>query len=296
MATLHKLAGWAKDLLREMDRARTLGLAAETAFWLFLSLVPLAAVAGILAAKLALANWQAVVPWFSAMPLAARELVSNELANVSAWSGGSVGITGVAVFVWLASSGVHAIFDAMELEIGVTRPWWKKRLLAIATCVALSIGVALLAFIGPGLDALEKFVGGLAIVGSSLVLAVLRALVGVAVAFGMVAGLYWVGVPRGVKKCVPVVPGAALAVSLQIALGVGYRLYLTKAGDGGAYQAGLAVIGVTLTALYLLSAALLTGVVLNQWLGCQRGTLKKVASVALCAATPVRQNGDAPGT
>ena len=39
---------WLDPILRGVDRARTLGLAAEMSFWLFLSLVPLAAVAGLL--------------------------------------------------------------------------------------------------------------------------------------------------------------------------------------------------------------------------------------------------------
>ena len=68
----------------------------------------------------------------------------------------------------------------------------------------------------------------------------------------------------------PIVPGAIVAVLLQTALGVGYGLYVRRAGDSGAYQAGLAVIGVTLMALYLLCVALLVGVEVNQILGTRR--------------------------
>jgi membrane protein len=277
-------ASLAKELFKEMDKARTFGLAAETAFWLFLSLVPLAAVAGLLAAKLALANWQTVVPFFSELPPAARELVAKELGNVSAWGGGSVGITGVAVFIWLASSGIHSIFDSLELQTGSERPWWKKRLIALGTCVAFSIGVAVLTFIGPGIQAMERLVGVVPI-GSSVLVQILRAVIGIGITFGMVSTLYWIGVPPRVRKQMPILPGAALAVSLQILLGIGYRIYLSTAGDGGAYQAGLAVIGVTLTALYLLSTALLAGAVLNRWIGCRRGTLES-ARPGTCSSSP----------
>jgi len=291
---LRHAASVVKDLIKEMDRARTFGLAAETAFWLFLSLVPLAAVAGVLAAKLALANWQAVVPFLSQMPPAVRELVMKELGNVSAWSGGSVGVTGVVIFVWLASSGVHSIFDSLELQTGSERPWWKKRLLALATCVAFSIGVAMIAFIGPGILAIESLLGRVPVVGSSVLVQILRALIGVAISFGMVVALYWIGVPRRVRRQMPILPGAILAVSMEIALGIMYRLYLSTMGDGGAYQAGLAVIGVTLTALYLLATALLAGAVLNRWIGCRRGTLAQSARPGTCSSSSQEQKRE-PG-
>ncbi len=68
----------------------------------------------------------------------------------------------------------------------------------------------------------------------------------------------------------PLVPGALLAIGLQTVLGFGYAFYVKQAGDGGAYQAGLATIGVTLMALYLFSVALLVGVEVNRTLGERR--------------------------
>ena len=50
------------SLLKRLDDNRALGLAAEMAFWLFLSLLPLAAVAGGAAAKLAVGNWSITAP------------------------------------------------------------------------------------------------------------------------------------------------------------------------------------------------------------------------------------------
>ena len=47
-----------RELLRRASRMRVLGIAAELAFWLFLALVPLATVAGIAAAKLAVGDLQ----------------------------------------------------------------------------------------------------------------------------------------------------------------------------------------------------------------------------------------------
>jgi uncharacterized BrkB/YihY/UPF0761 family membrane protein len=62
-------------------------------------------------------------------------------------------------------------------------------------------------------------------------------------------------------------PGALLAIGLQIIIGFVYGIYIKTAGDGGAYQAGLASIGVTLMALYLFCVVMLVGIEVNQMLG-----------------------------
>src|SRR5882672_3487458 len=143
---------WLRDLYVCLDRTRTFGLAAQTAFWLFLSLIPLAAVAGLAAARISSEHWDRVNPLLRSLPVATRGLIQSELVKVSSWNGGTVSITAAIVFVWLGSSGIHALFDALELETGASRPWWKKRALSIATCFGLSITVAILAVLGPGLE------------------------------------------------------------------------------------------------------------------------------------------------
>jgi uncharacterized BrkB/YihY/UPF0761 family membrane protein len=52
-------------------------------------------------------------------------------------------------------------------------------------------------------------------------------------------------------------------VFLVGAVGFGYRSYLATVGDGSVYQAGLSVVVITLTALFLFSVALLLGLAVN---------------------------------
>ena len=85
--------------------------------------------------------------------------------------------------------------------------------------------------------------------------------------FGYVCGLYWIGVPPHARGRLPILPGAAVAVAMQVALRFGYGYYVARFSNGAAYSAGLAVIGLTLTALYLFAVALLTGAVVNRKLG-----------------------------
>ena len=265
---------WLKDFIGELERSRTTGMAAEMAFWLFLSLVPLAAVAGLVVAKVAVSS-EDVTALLASLPAETRDLVSRQLKHVAGWNGGSVAAPAALVFVWLASGGIHAVFDVLEVKAGASRPWWKKRALALASCVALSLGTAIIAIVATGLNGFLAFLRGTMPIAQlesragmkGILDSVLRLGVGGLTALGLVAGLYLVGIPRVARKRTPVLPGAMVAVALQAALGYGYIFYLSKVGARSAYQAGLSIIGVTMIALYLLSVALLVGAELNHVVG-----------------------------
>jgi membrane protein len=272
-----KVLGCVREMFAGMQKVRSFGLAAEVSFWLFLSLIPLAAVAGLVAAKLAVGNASTLESGLATFPPAVRELIVGQVARVAAWNGGAVAPVAAGIFVWLASSGVHAVFDVLEVQTGAReRPWWKKRLLAIATCIGFSIGVAVVALLMTGIGWITHLAGEAipepleAISKWSIVGKVIRLILGAILAFGLVAGLYWVGVPRGAQTRCPIAPGAALAVVLQILLGYGYGFYISRAGRGDAYLAGLAVIGLTMMTLYLFSTALLVGAQLNRVIAARR--------------------------
>lgn len=270
---------WIKIVFGNIGRSRTFGIAAEMAFWLFLSLLPLAAVAGLVVARFAMHDGGALGGFLNTLPPAVRELLTKELANVSAWNEGAVAPAAAATFVWLASSGVHAVFDGLEIETEATaRPWWKKRLLSIGACVALSVGVALIALFSVGLGFVRKFATDAVplVAMPGVVSVVVRTAISFVIAVAMVCGLYAVGLPPRARKRMPLIPGAIVAVVLQTALGIAYGVYIRRAGDGGAYQAGLAAIGITLMALYLLCIALLVGVEVNQIVGARRMLMASV--------------------
>jgi|CZKU01.1.fsa_nt_gi membrane protein len=271
MSSVATLVGRAREWLDPMwagiARARTLGLAAEMSFWLFLSLVPLAAVAGLVAARAASHGAEAARTLLSSVPPDARALVSAQVAQVAQWSGRKVAPVAIAMFLWLAASGLHSMFDALEVQAGAARPWWKKRALAVGSCVGLSVGVAVLGFIALGLGALQAVAGRAiphAALEGTIAGFVVRGAFALAVAIAMVAALYRVGIPREARRRVPVMPGALLAVAMITALGWGYRFYVSATGTGDAYQGSLAVIGITLMTLWLFSLALLLGVELNK--------------------------------
>ncbi len=257
---------WLDPILRGVIRARTVGLAAEMSFWLFLSLVPLAAVAGLVAARLATSRALMAGSFLSTAPPEARTLIKGQVETVAHWNG-KVAPVALSVFIWLASNGVHAVFDALEVQSGTTRPWWKKRLLAMATCAGLSIGIAMLGLLAVGLDRVQALAGRavpLAGAGASLANDLARLVTGSAISVAMVVALYRVGIPREARHRTPILPGALLAAALLAGLGSGYRLYVSNMGVGDAYMGSLAVIGVTMMTLWLFSIAILLGAELNR--------------------------------
>jgi membrane protein len=258
---------WTKTFVRQIIVSRTLGMAAEMAFWLFLSLIPLAVVTGLVAAKIAV-NSSDVTAMVDSLPPETRHLVGKQLHHVAGWKGHAVGAPAAVVFFWLASGGLHSVFDLLEVQAGVARPWWKRRLLALGACVGLSVGVAVIAVVAGGLRRMLGLVHGtVALAGfqheAGAIDSVIRGTLGLVTAVGLVAGLYFIGVPRKARRRASVLPGALLAVGLQASLGYGYVFYLSKVGVDSAYQAGLSIIGVTMIALYLFSIALLVGAELN---------------------------------
>jgi membrane protein len=265
--TLHRIGRVTSLLWAHLGRTRTLGLAAEMSFWLFSSLLPLAAVAAYVAARLALHDWSLVAPILASMPSDAQSVLTGELARVSAWNGGAVTPLAGVLFVWFASTGVHSIFDAFEAQTGASRSWVVKRLIAIGCCAALSCACAAIALLG---SAIAWGVHVIAGDHGALASRLLQGLFGVVLLYALIAGLYRVGLPYAVRREIPLVPGTILVVVLELALGLGYRFYISTLGNGGAYLAGLAVIAVTMTTIYLFSVSILVGLGLSQILGTLR--------------------------
>lgn len=250
----------------EVARSKLIDVASAAAFWLFLSLLPIATVAGMAVAKIQHADVSLFGPLLESLPHETRELIERELGRVASWKGGTVGPISALVFLWLASSGIHAILDAFDATTECERSWIRKRLVSIALCIALSIAIA----------AFGLFVGLVvrgALASSLLAYAPIRFVFAFAIEIVLIAGLFAGGIARSCKARMPLLPGALLAATLNVVLGFGYVQWIRVMGTGGAYQAGLATIGVTLTALWLFVLALLFGVVLNKLLGTRRASI-----------------------
>jgi membrane protein len=262
---------WLRELYDDLDRARTFGLAAQTAFWFFLSLIPLLAVAGLVAARLTLANWTELAPVLGNLPTSTQLLIRRELDAVSQWRGGTIGITGAGTFVWLASTGFDAIFQAFEVQSNRPRSWWRRRLLAIGTCLGLALVVPALAVLGLGL---ERVTHGFRM---DFWTRVARFALSFAIAAGYHSALYWVGIPSPARTLGTILPGALAAVGLQAAMSFGYALYLSRFTHQAVYGAGLGIVAATLMALYLSALSLLIGAAVTRKLAARRAAPERAA-------------------
>jgi membrane protein len=164
--------GW-RELLRRtvaaIDEDNCLGLAAQLAFYSLLSLFPallfVVAMIGYLPIEDVLTTTLEALG-----AIAPREvllLLRMQLDEIARGDHGSLLTLGIAGAVWSSSAAMVAVIDARNraYDFGERRPWWKRRVMAVALTLALSIFiVAALAFvmIGPDLAQLVAAWFGLA--------------------------------------------------------------------------------------------------------------------------------------
>ena len=89
-------------------------------------------------------------------------------------------------------------------------------------------------------------------------------LAGLALGVALVAALFWLGTPKRHDRGRRILPGAVAAVTLHAIFGRVIQAYVTTLGDGSAYSAGLAGIGVTLLGMFFVCLALLLGLAINR--------------------------------
>lgn len=242
-----------KTVLTALDERRTFGVAAEMSFWLFCSLLPLAYSAMAIVVLVDRASVANLASLFSAVPDDTKQLISRELGSVLE-KHATPSVVTILLGIWLASSGLHAIFDGFDAQLGTSTPWLQKRLRSLGGCVALSIGTAVVGFV-------VRYTGQI-LHGTPAVL--FGAVVVAGVLYLVVAGLYLLGIPSASQTKLPRAPGTVVVVGVVAVVAFGYKMYLRYFGDGSAFQAGLSVVVTTLTGLYLFSVALLLGLYVNQ--------------------------------
>jgi membrane protein len=119
------------------------------AFHFFLSLLPLLVFVGYVVGLIARRRGVDAVlsPVLDNLPDTAAIVVKKEVERLAGSGGAALGPVAAATFLWIASGGTHGLMNAVENVVGAPRrPWWKKRVLAVAWVVALLGAFALAAF------------------------------------------------------------------------------------------------------------------------------------------------------
>jgi membrane protein len=203
-----------------------------------------------------------------ALPTESAALLDGTVRGVVRTPNGRLLALSLAGTTWAATGGVNALTHALNRAYGVreTRAWLRVRLRAMAITLlaaALVIVGTLSLLVGPSLvdrAATLLHLGA----GPARVYAWLRWPSIVLTVWLALALLYW-ACPNVPQRFRSVMPGAALAVPLWIALSLAFNLYLDHLGAGtfdrtyGALGAGM----VLLVWLYLVASIVLVGGMLN---------------------------------
>lgn len=248
------------------------GRAAQLSYYFLLSLFPLliclSALLGYFFAAETRLEQRLLEYLGSMMPRAAFDVVRATADDLLRTRGGGKFSFGLLVALWLASSGMEAVIEGLNVAFQVeeARPWWRRRIVALGltVTVALLAGCALgLALAGSaGGKSLTDFMGlgeflsplgrGVQWIASMLFLLFAIALV------------YFLGPNLKARRRGQVIlPGAIVALIGWMTASAGLRFYLDYFSTFGRTYGSLGAVIALLLWLYLTGAALLLGAEIN---------------------------------
>ena len=228
---------------------RLLLVAAGTTFFLLLALFPALAafvsLYGFVADPGTIAEHIAFLG--GVLPSGGMEIISGQLQSLADQNSSALSVgflSGLAIALWSANSGIKSLFEGMNVAYGETekRGFVKLNLLSLAfTLGAIVIGIGLIASVGvvPALLALLRLDGWAEILISVLRWPLLLLMVGA----GMIV-IYRYGPSRERAKWRWLTWGGVVATVVWVAASIGFSFYLQNFADYNATYGTLgAVIG-----------------------------------------------------
>jgi membrane protein len=252
----------AKQTWGALGQHDTLNQAAVVAFYAMLGLVPFLGL--ILALALGAAPGvaeQITTLSHTFLPTQARELLLQQIDKIRTSPPVGVLSFSFVVLLWSASSLFVAIMDTTSASYSVrdSRPWWKRRLMAIVLALVesvLLIGAAILIVVWP--DLLDWLHLG----NWSVAASVVQWLVVIIALLASFATAYYFG-PDVKQEWEWITPGSTLGVFVLILASLGFRLYLHYGSTYSETYGALAGVVLMMLWLYLAALALLVGAEIN---------------------------------
>jgi membrane protein len=263
--------GWPevfKRTLKETQADRALGLAAELAYYFFLSLFPAILVLLALASLIPSLDvaGRATNALAGVAPPDVINIVRDQLTKVSQSGHGGLLSFGLLAALWSSSSAMVSVIDALDQAYDVKdlRSWWRQRLTAILLTVGVAIFIVAaftLVVAGPQLaDLVASDVGlGAVFTWGWKILQWPIALALVAVGIGLI---YYFA-PDVEQDWVWLTPGALLATVLWLVASLAFRFYVVHFGSYNATYGTIGGVIVLLTWLYVSALAILVGAEMN---------------------------------
>lgn len=236
-------------LLVNLDRYAAARAASAMAFDAFLSLIPLAAAAGLILHRLHSSSATTLGPLLKAIPPAVAQLIDGEFLRLSDAGFAVFAPLVIIAFAWVSSAGLSTALGVFEcIYIGVERPWWKRRLIAMAYVFVGLLAVSIVTVIGLWIASKSSIIGwsigfALPVVGPVL----------------LVAGFFRLATQRTGGPRRRIFPGAILTVALWAATSTLFSFYVGRIASYGTLYGNLATVAIALLWLWIASVALLVG-------------------------------------
>jgi membrane protein len=196
------------------------------------------------------------------LPGDAASLLRKTLAEVVSGASGGLLSIGMVAALWVASSGMLSIMDALNVAYRVTarRGWWKSRLIALGLTVGFSLftltALLLLVFGGRIGEALTRRVGPGPV--PTLAWTLLQWPVAIGLALTGLALVYSLA-PAAGRRWHWVTPGSTFALVAWLTMSSALRLYVTEFVNYNATYGSIGSVILLMLWLYASSVALLVG-------------------------------------
>ncbi|MEZ4314853.1 MAG: YihY/virulence factor BrkB family protein, partial [Polyangiaceae bacterium] len=213
------------------------------------SLIPLVAGAGVILHRLHSTSRTTLGPLLKAIPPAVAQLIDGEFLRLSDAGFKVFAPLVILAFAWVSSAGLSTALGVFEcIYIGSERPWWKRRLIAIAYVLCGLLSVSLVTAAGLWIASKSSTLGW-----------VLGFCLPVMAPVLLVAAFFRIATQRrgGPKR--RVLPGAVLTVALWAATSTAFSFYVSRVASYATLYGNLATVAIALLWLWIASIALLVG-------------------------------------
>lgn len=258
-----------KQTLRETIEDNVLGIAAQVAYNFFFSMFPLLLFVAPLLSLVG--DKQKIVTDLMAriamiFPADAYNLVYKVVTDVIfATNAPGLISLGAILAAWSGSNIFTTFMDALDTAYDVKdeRPWWKKRLLALAVLAGWALVITLVTVILLAGDSIVSFARvRLGMAGSALeVWAIIQFPVAIGLLVALFYLMYWL-LPNVKQDKRQILVGSIVAALLFIAATLLFRLYVQHFPPNKTYGT-IGAVMVLLTWMYVVSVVILVGGELN---------------------------------
>lgn len=255
----------AKCVAKEILDDDVLGLAAELAYYFFFSLFPI--MLFITPMLSFFGNEQEIVNGVlqqlgTAIPPDAQEMVADVVRSVVTTNAPGLMSIGALLALWAGSNVFNNLITALNraYDVEEARPWWKRRLIAMAMVIVagLVVGTSTIAVVVG--DRIIDWAGDL--LGLDASTQVLLIAAQYVLAFLILVGMAWVTyrvLPNTRQNPRHVLVGAVFTTVVWALVTLGFKVYVVNFGNYSATYGTIGGIIVLLTWMYLTMVVLLAG-------------------------------------